>query len=209
MYATSDRTRNSRFLLVQRNYTHGKVTTPKSGEVRRVDMSRELTRTLADLRIDRQLEVSSNKWPSIPEWVFCNEVGGLLDGDNLRHRAFYTLLRVSGLRKIRFHDLCHTFASLLLQQGEGPVYVKEQMGHSSIAITVDLYGHLIPGGNRQAVDRLDEPVLPRWDGIGSASPAQPGSYVGVEDSTNSLNSWCARQELNLRPTGSKPGALSN
>jgi integrase len=38
------------------------------------------------------------------------------------------------------------------------VYVKEQMGHSSIQVTVDLYGHLIPGGNKQAVDRLDSPV---------------------------------------------------
>ena len=97
----------------------------------------------------------------------------------------------------------HTFASLLLQQGESPVYVKEQMGHSSIAITVDLYGHLIPGGNRQAVDRLDEPVIVRWDGVGSATPAQPGSHVESRDSANLLNCWCARQELNLRPTGSK------
>ena len=198
-----------RFLLVQRNYTHGQVTTPKSGEVRRVDMSRELTQTLADLHTERQLDASANGWSSIPEWVFCSETGGLLDGDNLRHRAFYSLLKVSGLRKIRFHDLRHTFASLLLQQGESPVYVKEQMGHSSIAITVDLYGHLIPGGNRQAVDRLDEPVMPRWDGVGSATPAQPAGPIGGMDSANSVNLWCARQELNLRPTGSKPGALSN
>ncbi len=56
---------------------------------------------------------------------------------------------------MRFHDLRHTFASLLLQQGESSVYVKDQMGHSSIQVTVDLYGHLIPGGNRQAVDQLD------------------------------------------------------
>lgn len=48
------------------------------------------------------------------------------------------------------------YPSLLLQQGESPVYVKEQMGHSSISVTVDLYGHLIPGGNRQAADRLDD-----------------------------------------------------
>ena len=199
----------SRFLLVQRNYTHGKVTTPKSGEVRRVDMSRELTQTLADLRAKRQLEASANGWPGTPEWVFCSETGSLLDGDNLRHRAFYALLKAPGLRKIRFHDLRHTFASLLLQQGESPVYVKEQMGHSSIAITVDLYGHLIPGGNRQAVDRLDEPVMVHWDGVGSATPAQPGSHIESRDSANLLNYWCARQELNLRPTGSKPGALSN
>lgn len=166
------------FLLAQRNYTHGKVTTPKSGEVRRVDMSKGLAQTLVSLRVERQLEASANGWQNIPEWVFCSETGSLMDGDNLRHRAFYAVLKVSGLRKIRFHDLRHTFASLALQQGESPVYVKEQMGHSSIAITVDLYGHLIPGGNRQAVDRLDEPVMPRWDGIGSATPAQPGSHVG-------------------------------
>jgi len=199
----------SRFLLVQRNYTHGKVTTPKSGEVRRVDMSKGLAQTLADLRVDRELQASANGWVGIPEWVFCSETGGLLDGDNLRHRAFYALLKASGLRRIRFHDLRHTFASLLLQQGESPVYVKEQMGHSSIAITVDLYGHLIPGGNRQAVDRLDEPVISRWDGVGSATPAQPGREADLGDPANSLNLWCARQELNLRPTGSKPGALSN
>jgi len=59
------------------------------------------------------------------------------------------------------------------QNGESPVYVKDQMGHSSIQVTVDLYGHLIPGGNKQAVDRLDLPVdKPRlW--LHSATPAQP------------------------------------
>lgn len=94
-----------RFLLVQRNYTHGKVTTPKSGEVRRVDMSKGLAQTLVDPRVERQLEASANGWPQIPEWVFCRETGSLLDGDNLQHRAFYTLLKASGLRRIRFHDL--------------------------------------------------------------------------------------------------------
>jgi integrase len=54
------------------------------------------------------------------------------------------------------HALHHTFASLLLQQGESPVYVKEQMGHHSTRITVDTYGHLIPGANKTAVDRLDD-----------------------------------------------------
>jgi integrase len=60
------------------------------------------------------------------------------------------------LRRVRFHDLRHSFASLLLQNGESPTYVKEQMGHSSINVTVDIYGHLVPGGNRQAVDKLDD-----------------------------------------------------
>jgi integrase len=62
--------------------------------------------------------------------------------------------------------LRHTFASPLIQQGESVAYVKEQMGHSSIQITVDVYGHLVPGGNRAAVDRLD-------DAPPSATQAQP------------------------------------
>ena len=55
-------------------------------------------------------------------------------------------------------DLRHSFASLLIQQGESLAYVKEQMGHHSIQVTVDIYGHLVPGGNKAAVDRLDGPA---------------------------------------------------
>ena len=61
----------------------------------------------------------------------------------------------AGLRYIRVHDLRHTFASLLIQNGESMAYVKEQMGHHSITITVDTYGHLVRDGNKAAVDRLD------------------------------------------------------
>ena len=57
--------------------------------------------------------------------------------------------------RIRLHDLRHTYASLLIQQGESLAYVQQQLGHSSIQVTVDVYGHLIPGANRAAVDRLD------------------------------------------------------
>lgn len=67
-----------------------------------------------------------------------------------------TVLKKAGLRRIRFHDLRHTYASLLLQNRESPVYVKEQLGHHSIQITVDTYGHLVPGANREAVNRLDD-----------------------------------------------------
>ena len=49
----------------------------------------------------------------------------------------------------------HTVASLLIQNGEPLTYVNEQMGHSSIPVTVDVYGHLVPSANRAAVDKLD------------------------------------------------------
>ena len=169
---------HGRFLEVQRNYTRGRVSTPKSGESRRVDMSLELTQALKDLYTERQLEAAANGWKDIPAWVFCRETGELVDPDHLRKRVFYGLLKASGVRKIRFHDLRHTFASLLLQQGESPVYVKEQMGHSSIQITVDLYGHLIPGGNKQAVDRLDSTVDNGASEAESATQPQPTGTGG-------------------------------
>ena len=55
------------------------------------------------------------------------------------------------------HVLCHTYATHLLWQGESPVYVKEQLGHSSIRITVDLYGHAIRRWDKSPVDKLDDP----------------------------------------------------
>ena len=201
---------HGRLITVQRNYTHGKLSTPKSGESRRVDMSAELRQALRDLQTERQLEAAANGWKQTPVWVFCNENGDLLDGDNVRHRVFYYVLDKAKLRKIRFHDLRHTYASLLLQQNESPVYVKEQMGHSSIQVTVDIYGHLIPGGNKAAVDRLDGPVNKLRSEAESATSAQPMGIGVGEGATEVLDyMWCARQELNLRPTGSKPGALSN
>ncbi len=164
---------HTRCIHVSRNYTHWTPTTPKSGENRKVDMSLELMQVLKDLEIDRQLEKVTRQWKELPPWVFCNELGGLLNPNHLRHRIFYGLPKKAGLRQVRFHDLRHSFASLLLQQGESPVYVKEQMGHSSIQITVDCYGHLIPGGNRQAVDKLDTPINRSSFESKSATPAQP------------------------------------
>ena len=71
----------------------------------------------------------------------------MLDPDNLVHYYFLPALERAGLRKIRFHDLRHTFGSLLIQDGASLTYVKEQMGHSSIQVTVDVYGHMVHGAD--------------------------------------------------------------
>jgi len=99
--------------------------------------------------------------------VFCNRDGEPLDGDNLRKRVFYEIIEVAKVPDIRFHDLRHTYASHLIQQGESLAYVKEQLGHSSIQVTVDIYGHLIPGANRSAVDKLDAQPIRNPDATGS------------------------------------------
>jgi integrase len=94
------------------------------------------------------------------------------------------MLTKVGLGHIRFHDLRHTFASLLIQQGESLAYVRDEMGHASIQITVDTYRHLVPGGNRAAVDRLDDPAQP------SATSAQPDD--GSETAEFATSCWWPR-----------------
>ena len=64
-----------RFLEVRRNFTHGRLTTPKSGESRRVDLSRKLTATLEALQLDRQLEAATQGQDAAPPWVFCDRQG--------------------------------------------------------------------------------------------------------------------------------------
>ena len=113
--------------------------------------------------------------------MFSTPDGSILDPDNLYHRYFVPILVKSGVRKIRLHDLRHTFGSLLIQHGASIVYVKEQMGHSSIQITVDTYGHLIPGANVSCVDRLDlKPKRKCSTKQLSATPAQPLEKAGSE-----------------------------
>lgn len=91
--------------------------------------------------------------------VFPSRKGTPFCGDNFRRRVFKKLLEKADLPAIRFHDIRHTFASLLLQQGESLHYVKEQMGHASIQTTVDVYGHIAPGSNRNAVNKLDDEAV--------------------------------------------------
>ena len=156
-------------LHVQRSYSHGHLSTPKSGKSRLVDMSDQLRTVLLEHReqlAERfggqqpSVEIPGvDKNPQVVQFVFPNRKGGPISGDNLRKRVFYALLRETGMR-FRFHDIRHTFASLLLAQGESLHYVKEQMGHSSITTTVNVYGYLVPGSNRIAVNRLDDPVEP-------------------------------------------------
>ncbi len=143
-----------KFIWVRRAVKGGKIQQTKTGKKRKIDMFDTLIEELQAMRRRRREEFLKNGKNEIPEWVFCNSDGKPLDIQNVKNRHFNKCLEAAKLRRIRFHDLRHTFASLLLQNGESPQYVKEQMGHSSIKVTVDVYGHLIPGANRQAVNRL-------------------------------------------------------
>src|SRR5436309_16115429 len=116
-------------------------------------MSRQLEAVLRHLHTERKAETLRRGWREMPAWVFCTTRGTMLNKGNVR-RVFVRLLKRATL-PLHFspHCLRHTFASLLLQQGESPVYVQRQLGHASIKLTVDTYGKWLPMGNKAAVDR--------------------------------------------------------
>lgn len=80
------------------------------------------------------------------------------------------------------HSLRHTYASLMLQQGESPAYVQRQLGHASIQLTVDTYGKWLPMGNKAAVDRLDAVTVAETGSkmVATGGTAEAGTPEAIE-----------------------------
>lgn len=147
-----------RTLHVQRAFSDDRLDTPKSGHGRDIAVSRGLAEALRRLLKERKEETLKRGWPEMPPWVFCTPEGEPLPKKAIA-RAFASALKAAGLpAHFTPHCLRHTFASLLLAQGESPQYVQEQLGHKSITLTVDTYGRWLPKrAIRGGVDGLDEP----------------------------------------------------
>ena len=88
--------------------------------------------------------------------MFWGQSGTPLSGDATLWRHFNSIITKYGLKDITFHDLRHTFASLLISKNAPIKYIQKQMGHSSIKMTMDTYGHLIPDVHDQAINVLEE-----------------------------------------------------
>lgn len=128
---------------------------PKTtGSARSVALSRKTVNRLRRHRHD-QLEARLVLGPaySDDDLVFATAIGTPYNPSNVR-RIWLTINRQAGL-KMRFHDLRHAHATLMLQQGTHPKIVSERLGHSTIAITLDTYSHVLPSLQREAADKLD------------------------------------------------------
>src|SRR5262245_40912093 len=122
-----------------------------------------------------------------------------MDDSNVR-KAFGRVINAAGLPgHFTPHSLRHTFASLLLQHGKSPEYVREQMGHASIQITVDLYGRWLPKRDRAAVDALDDVTRPQV--------VAAGSRMVAAKSGTPREHWSRGRESNPRPTDYESVAL--
>ena len=118
----------------------------KSGKGRRIELSQTAVEALRGHRkaqMEEQLAVGS-KWQD-NGLIFTTAIGTPITGTNLTNRHFDPLLRRAGLPQIRFHDLRHTCATIRFMKGQHPKRVQELLGHASVAITLDIYSHLIPG----------------------------------------------------------------
>lgn len=101
------------------------------------------------------LQEHKRKHTIFSELVFPSQAGTFMDPDNFIKRQYEPLLKGCGLRHIRWHDLRHTYASLLISQNIPIKYIQSQMGHSSIQVTLDRYGHLMPDVHDNAVNALE------------------------------------------------------
>lgn len=87
--------------------------------------------------------------------LFSSAIGTPLEAGNLLRRSFWPLLAKAGLPRIRFHDLRHTAATLLLQHGVHAKIVSEILGHSTIGLTLDVYSHVLPDMQQQAIAAME------------------------------------------------------
>jgi len=137
---------------VKRTYNHGKFYEPKSKTSRRsIDLAPELVKEL------KMWQLACPKGEL--DLVFPNSKGRPENKANFLRRQFYPALASADLPHMRFHDLRHTYCALLLDQGENIKYIQRQMGHSSIQVTLDIYGHLMEDVNQEAAAKLGSRIF--------------------------------------------------
>lgn len=146
---------HSRDELAERNENakeKWRFSSPKSRRsVRTIEMSP---------RLREALELHRLQCPVSPyDLVFCTADGAPMDAPNMVKRQFLPALSRAGLRRIRFHDLRHTYTTLLIAQGENVKFIQSQLGHASIQMTLDRYGHLLPEAYQGAGERLDGQIF--------------------------------------------------
>jgi integrase len=144
---------------------------PKRDSRRTVPLPAVLITTLQAHRERQEVEkaLAGSRWVDTG-LVFTTRVGAGIDQRTLL-KHYDGVIRLSGLRRIRFHDLRHTCASLLLAQGVQMKVIQEILGHADIRVTMNLYGHLFPESKRAAAAKMNDMLSPALDDV--AALAKP------------------------------------
>ncbi len=152
-------------LSIRRRVRKRKVSSPKSGKPRTVDVPPSTVGVLRGWVDTVRAEAAVRGREAL--WLFPSDSGVPIEEPVLRNALRRVLKAAEIPRKIRVHDLRHTYASLALQRGVPLLVVSRQLGHSSIAITADLYGHLLPDAAREAALA--------WEAILTRTGRNPGA----------------------------------
>lgn len=140
---------------------HYKLGEPKTNRSRRtVKLTGAATEALRDHLIYQMKEMDRlGDLYQDQGLVFTTDSGAPINPSNIRNRNLSRLLGLAGLPKIRFHDLRHTCATLLLSRNVHPMIVQEMLGHANVAITLDTYSHVLPGMSDQAAAAIEDALL--------------------------------------------------
>lgn len=139
-------------ISINRTYNHGTFFEPKTkSSIRKIDMAPILVKELAVWKL-----ASGGRADGL---VFSSEDGTPIICHNMKNRHFFPALKAAGIPAIRFHEIRHTYASLLLAQGENVKYIQTQLGHSSPTVTLNVYSHLLKETNQEAVCRLENTIF--------------------------------------------------
>jgi integrase len=137
---------------IQRTFNTGRWYDVKSKTSnRRIDLGPSM---MMDLK-RWKLACMPNKF----DLVFPNRNGNPISKNDLLKRYFRTAIKKAGLPPTRFHHLRHTFASLLIEQGENIKYIQSQLGHSSPTVTLDVYAHLMKPVNQESATKLENTLF--------------------------------------------------
>ena len=135
----------------------GTIAAPKTAKSRRgialTPIAIEAIKRRRIIQMEDQL-LAGERWSNEENLVFTNLRGKAINPSNFSSRNFRQLLEKSGIRRIRFHDLRHSTASLLLSLNVHPKIVQELLGHSQISITLDTYSHVLPSLQEEALGKL-------------------------------------------------------
>jgi integrase len=139
-------------IRIKRTFNSGKWYQPKTkASNRSIDLGPSMMKEL-------------RKWklacPSIElNLMFPNEKGEPIEPTRLTREYFYPALKAAGVKQIRFHDLRHTYASILIKQGENLKYIQSQLGHANPSVTLNTYSHLLESVNQEAACRFENTIL--------------------------------------------------
>ena len=142
-------------LNIQHNMTYDGIRPPKSGKTRIVPVSAPIEHVLHEQK-KRQNEEKEKLWDKYyrSEFIVTKKDGTMIN-PRLLSNTFKRILKRKGLEVIRFHDLRHTAASLMMLEGVDLKTVSDILGHSSISITADIYGHVLEEQKMKALGKLE------------------------------------------------------